>query len=313
MTKTIARVLDGSAAANDIRESLRPRIEAFTEIGGRPPTLGILLAGDDAGSAVYVRNKVQRSEEIGIETILERLPSTASFDEALAVVERFNSNSQVDGILVQSPLPTGMGADAEQRVFETIDPAKDVDGFHPMNVGRLVQKRAALTACTPSGIIELLNRSNVEIAGRHAIVIGRSDIVGKPLAILLLHRNATVTICHSRTKDLARVASTADILIAAIGRPAYVTPAFIKPGATVIDVGTNALTNRDQVETIFGDGSKKLVAFDKRGQVWSGDVHPDVASVAGALTPVPGGVGPLTIAMLLSNTVKAAETRQESP
>lgn len=311
MTKSIARVLDGSAVANDIRESLRPRIDAFTEIVGRPPTLGILLAGDDPGSAIYVRSKVQRSEELGIGTVLERLPATAPFDEALEIADRFNANSQVDGILVQSPLPTGMGADAEQRIFETIDPAKDVDGFHPSNVGRLVQKRASLTACTPSGIIELLDRSSVEITGRHAVVIGRSDIVGKPMAMLLLHRNATVTICHSRTKDLSRVASTADILIAAIGRPAFVTPAFIKPGATVIDVGTNALTDRAQVETIFGAESRKLSAFKKRGQVWSGDVHPDVAAVAGALTPVPGGVGPLTIAMLLSNTVTAAEIQQQ--
>lgn len=311
VTKIIARVLDGSAVANDIRESLRPRIDAFREIAGRPPTLGILLAGDDPGSAIYVRSKVQRSEELGIGTVLERLPATAPFDEALAIVDRFNANSQVDGILVQSPLPTGMGADAEQRIFETIDPAKDVDGFHPSNVGRLVQKRTSLTACTPSGIIELLDRSSVEIDGRHAVVIGRSDIVGKPMAMLLLHRNATVTICHSRTKDLSRVASTADILIAAIGRPAFVTPAFIKPGATVIDVGTNALTDRAQVETIFGAESRKLSAFDKRGQVWSGDVHPDVAAVAGALTPVPGGVGPLTIAMLLSNTVTAAEIQQQ--
>ena len=312
VNETNARVLDGVAVANNIRESLRPRIGAFTRAVGRPPTLGILLAGDDPGSAIYVGSKMRRSEELGIGTILERLPTTAPLDEALAIVERFNVNIHADGILVQSPLPTGMGSDAEQRIFDAIDATKDVDGFHPLNVGRLVQKRASLAACTPSGIIELLDRSAVEIAGRHAVVIGRSDIVGKPMALLLLHRNATVTICHSRTKNLQQVASTADILIVGIGRPAFVTPAFIKPGATVIDVGTNALTDRTQVEAIFNAGSKKLKAFDKHGQVWSGDVHPDVAAVAGALTPVPGGVGPLTIAMLLSNTVRAAEKRHQA-
>ncbi len=307
--ETTARVLDGAAVATDIRESLRPRIDAFTQAAGRPPTLGILLAGDDPGSAIYVQSKIKRSKELGMGTVLERLPATARFDEALAIVARFNVNTRLDAVLVQSPLPPGMGADAGHRIFDAIDSAKDVDGFHPLNVGRLVQKRASLVPCTPSGVIELLDRSGVEIAGRHAVVIGRSDIVGKPMAMLLLHRNATVTICHSRTTDLPQVASTADILVAAIGRPAFVTPAFVKPGATVIDVGTNALTDRAHVEAIFGVGSKKLAAYDRRGQVWSGDVHPDVAAVAGALTPVPGGVGPLTIAMLLSNTVMAAETR----
>lgn len=304
-----ARVLDGTAVAAEIRESLRARIESFRVAAGRTPMLGILLAGDDPGSALYVRNKVKMSEDLGMGTTLERLPDTASFDEAMSVVSRFNGDQRIDGILVQSPLPRGMGVDAEQKIFDAIDVEKDVDGFHPLNVGRLVQRRAPFAACTPSGVIELLDRSGIDIAGQQAVVIGRSDIVGKPMAMLLLHRHATVTICHSRTQNLAEVAASADILVAALGRPAFVTAEFVKPGATVVDVGTNALTDRSMVEAIFGATSKKMSAFEKRGQVWCGDVHPDVDQVAGALTPVPGGVGPLTIAILMSNTVTAAEIR----
>ena len=304
-----ARRLDGTAVAEAIRGSLRSRIDAVRDATGRPPTLGIVLAGDDPGSAIYVRGKVSASEALGMATDLRTLPASASFDEALAIVEEFNRDAAIDGILVQSPLPSGMGDDAEQRIFDAIDPAKDADGFHPANVGRLVQRRPTWAPCTPSGIIELLDRHGIEIAGRRAVVIGRSDIVGKPIAMLLLHRHATVTICHSRTVDLPRVASEADILIAAIGRPAFITADFVKPGATVVDVGTNALTDRQQVVTIFGEESRKVRAFERRGQVLSGDVHPEVANVAGALTPVPGGVGPLTIAMLMSNTVHAAESR----
>jgi|TARA_B100000686_G_scaffold354909_1_gene468121 methylenetetrahydrofolate dehydrogenase (NADP+)/methenyltetrahydrofolate cyclohydrolase len=304
-----ARVLNGTAVAADIRETLRARIEAFGVAFGRTPRLGILLAGDDPGSALYVRNKMRTSEELGMTTTLERLPETASLDEAMSIVWRFNGDPLVDGILVQSPLPSGMGPDAEQKIFDAIDVQKDVDGFHPTNVGRLVQARAPLAACTPSGVIELLDRSEINLKGKQAVVIGRSDIVGKPMALLLLHRHATVTVCHSRTTHLAKVAAQADVLVAAIGRPAFVTAEFIKRGATVIDVGTNALTERSVVVDIFGANSKKVAAFDKRGQVWCGDVHPEVASLAGALTPVPGGVGPLTIAMLMSNTVTAAEIR----
>ncbi len=304
-----ARVLDGAAVAAEIRESLRPRIAAVRRTAGRPPTLGLLLAGRDPGSEVYVRNKIRESEALGMRTVLNRLDDSAAFDAALAVVDVFNGDPGVDGILVQSPLPAGMGERAEQRIFEAIDPSKDVDGFHPENVGRLVQRTPALAPCTPSGIMELLDRCGVELEGRRAVVIGRSDIVGKPLAMMLLHRHATVTICHSRTVDLPRVAAQADVLVAAVGRPAFVTTDFVKPGATVIDVGTNPLTDRDRVTSIFGAGSKKLAAFERRGRVLSGDVHPGVADVAGAITPVPGGVGPLTIAMLLSNTVQAAERR----
>ena len=307
-----ARRLDGARVATDIREGLRPRIEAFTKTAGRPPTLGMLLAGHDPGSEIYVRNKIKSGEALGMATDLRRLDDTASLDDALSIVRDFNSSDRHDGILVQSPLPTGMGAYAEQQVFDAIDPTKDVDGFNPVNVGRLVQKRSALAPCTPSGVIELLDRSEIEIGGARAVVIGRSDIVGKPMAMLLLHRNATVTICHSRTANLPNVASSADILVAAIGRAAFVTRDFVKPGATVIDVGMNRLDDRAQVEALFGRDAKKMAAFEKRGSVVTGDVHPEVAFVAGALTPVPGGVGPLTIAMLMSNTVGAAEARRAS-
>ena len=311
MQETAARRLDGVAVAQAIQTELRPRIEAFTRAAGRRPKLGLLLVGNDPGSEIYVGSKVRDSEALGLDTDLHRLPETASVEEALAIVHAFNTTDELDGILVQSPLPAGMGGDAEQRVFDAIDPVKDVDGFHPDNVGRLVQKRPGLAPCTPSGIIELLVRSDIPMEGRHAVVIGRSDIVGKPMALLLLHRNATVTICHSRTADLPSLAASADILVAAIGRPAFVTRDFVKPGATVVDVGMNRLTDRETAAAIFGDGSKKMATFDRRGSVLSGDVHPGVAAVAGALTPVPGGVGPLTRALLLSNTVRAAERRLE--
>ncbi len=307
--ETRARLLDGAGVATRIRERLAPRINAFSRVAGRPPTLGLLLAGDDPGSEIYVRNKIRDSEGLGVVTDLRRLPATARVEEAEAIVAEFNGHDAVDGILVQSPLPPGMGDDAEQRIFDLIDPRKDVDGFHPVNVGRMVQKRPALVPCTPSGVMELLDQCEIQVSGKRAVVIGRSDIVGKPMAMLLLHRHATVTTCHSRTVGLPEVAATADILVAAIGRPAFVTSAFVKPGAAVIDIGMNTLTDRAAVADIFGVESKKLAAFDKRGRVLSGDVHPDVALVAGALTPVPGGVGPLTRAMLLSNTVSAAEAR----
>jgi len=221
-----------------------------------------------------------------------------------------NASDVHDGILVQSPLPPAMGKGAAQKVFDAIDPAKDVDGFHPVNVGRLVQGRAHLMPCTPSGVIEMLDRSGITIAGTHAVVIGRSEIVGKPMAMLLLQRDATVTICHSKTPDLAGVARTADILVTAIGRPGLVTRAFVKPGATVIDVGITSVTDAATAEKLFDSGSPRLADFQRRGSIVVGDVHASVADVAGALTPVPGGVGPLTIAMLLKNTVAAAQARR---
>jgi methylenetetrahydrofolate dehydrogenase (NADP+)/methenyltetrahydrofolate cyclohydrolase len=304
-----ARVLDGTAVAGQIRAELRPAVAAFTARAGRPPGLGIVLVGENPASEIYVRNKLRSVGDAGLRADLERLPATASLDELLAVVDRLNCSDVHDGILVQSPLPDSMGPDAESRVFDVIRPDKDVDGLHPVNVGRLVQNRATLVACTPSGIIELLERSNVPIAGGRAAVIGRSEIVGKPMALLLLHRHATVTICHSRTPNLPQVTREADILVAAIGRPAFVTREFVKPGAAVVDIGTTQVTDRATVERLFTPGSRRRETFDRRGALVIGDVHPEVADVAGALSPVPGGVGPLTIVMLLKNTLTAAQNR----
>ena len=304
-----ARLLDGQAVAAAIRESVRPHVEQFTARAGRPPALGIVLVGDDPASEIYVRNKIKAGTESGLAVDLQRLPATASVEDVVALVRRLNASEAHDGILVQAPLPAAMGRDASQRVFDAIDPAKDVDGFHPANVGRLAQGRAILAPCTPSGIIEMLDHFGIAIAGARAVVLGRSDIVGKPMAMLLLRRDATVTICHSKTPRIESVAAEADILVAAIGRPGFVTPEFVKPGATVIDVGINRVTDRALATDLFGPSSPKVVDFQRRGSVIAGDVHPRVAEVAGALTPVPGGVGPLTIAILLKNTVTAAASR----
>ena len=304
-----ARLLDGAAVGLAIRRETRPAVEAFTATYGRPQGLGIVLVGHDPASELYVSSKLKSAAESGLRADLERLPEDTSIATVLAVVERLNASDAHDGILVQSPLPPGLGRDAERQVADAVAVDKDVDGFHPANVGRLVQGRAALVACTPAGIIELLDRSQIQIAGRHAVVIGRSDIVGKPMALLLLHRHATVTICHSRTADLPALARQADILVSAIGRPAFVTADFVKPGATVVDVGTTRVEDRKLVEGLFPQGSPRRQAFERRGALTLGDVHPAVQQVAGALTPVPGGVGPLTIAMLLRNTVTAAERR----
>jgi methylenetetrahydrofolate dehydrogenase (NADP+)/methenyltetrahydrofolate cyclohydrolase len=308
-----ARLLDGAAWAARFREETRPRITRFTATVGRPPGFAVVLAGQHPASEIYVRNKIATVTEHGCVGQLHRLPETASVDDALALVGRLNADDAIDGILVQSPLPPGMGHDAEQRVFDAVDPRKDVDGFHPHNVGLLVQKRPALVACTPLGCAELLDREEIPTRGRHAVIIGRSDIVGKPMAMLLLHRDATVTICHSRTVELPDVCRTADILVAAIGRPGFVTPAFVKPGATVIDVGINRLTDADEVARFFGAGSPRVDQVRRKGSVLIGDVHPAVSTVAGAVTPVPGGVGPLTIAMVLRNTITAAELRAGLP
>jgi methylenetetrahydrofolate dehydrogenase (NADP+)/methenyltetrahydrofolate cyclohydrolase len=304
-----ATLLDGKAVAKAIRDELDSRITNVVQRLGRPPALAIVLVGDDPASEVYVRNKLKTAEEAGMGVHLERLPSATHVNVVLGVVDRLNKDPNYDGILVQSPLPKALGADAEQRVFDTIDPGKDVDGFSPVSAGRVSQNREGFAPCTPAGVIELLVRTKTPIEGKHAVVIGRSDIVGKPMAALLLHKNATVTICHSRTRDLPAMARTADILVAAIGRPAFVTPEFVKPGAVVVDVGINSVTSADEAKRIFARYPDRLQVFDKRGTVLVGDVHPDVAAFAGALTPVPGGVGPLTIAMLMANTVKAAELR----
>ncbi len=306
-----ARVLDGAGLARRMREDLQPQVRAFTSRAGRPPGLALVLVGDDPASHVYVGGKRTHGTEVGFRVHLHQRDATTSLADVLDLVGALNADPEVDGILVQSPLPAAMGRDAARHVFEAIDPRKDVDGFTAENVGRLVQNREGLVACTPAGIIELLERSDVAIAGARAVVIGRSDIVGKPMALLLLHRHATVTIAHSRTKDLPSVAREADILVAAIGRAGFVTPEFVKPGATVIDVGMNQITEEADVVKYFGAGSKRHDAWSRRRSVLMGDVHPAVADVAGALTPVPGGVGPLTIAMLMRNTLTAAERRLE--
>ena len=308
-----ARVIDGHAVAAGIRDQVLPDVHTFTARAGRPPGLGIVLVGEDPGSEIYVRNKVRAGSNSGLWVDLQRLPAAASLDDLLAVVQRLNGSDRHDGILVQSPLPGSMGKGAAQQVFDAIDPAKDVDGFHPANVGRLVQGRALLAPCTPSGVIELLERSGIAIAGTRAVIIGRSEIVGKPMAMLLLQRDATVTIAHSKTPDLPGLCAAADILVSAIGRAGFVTPEFVRSGATVIDVGISRLTDEATARRLFEPGSQRLADFARRGSLVVGDVHPAVFDKAGAITPVPGGVGPLTIAMLLKNTLTAARARRAAP
>lgn len=304
-----ARILDGAAVAAQIRSELSSRAAAFTRSAGRQPALAIVLVGDKPDSQIYVNSKLKSAGDEGITATLSHLPASTSLDDILSLVHRLNEDAATDGILVQAPLPDSLGVAAMQSVFDAIDPSKDVDGVTPANVGRLVQNRADLIACTPAGIVELLRRSGIEVAGQHAVVIGRSDIVGKPVSMLLLHRHATVTVCHSRTRDLSKVAATADILVAALGRPGFVRGSFVRPGATVIDVGINLVTDPDVAREIFHEGHPRRGLFDRKGSVLVGDVHPEVSDIAGALTPVPGGVGPLTIAMLMANTVVAAERR----
>ena len=305
-----ARVLDGQALAMRLQQEIKPQVTEFASRYGRPPGLGLVLVGNDPASQVYVRHKVKAGGDVGFRVDLERMPESATFDDVLGLVERLNQSPVHDGILVQSPLPKALGAGAQQRVFDTIAADKDVDGFGAESAGLLSQNRPKLVACTPAGILELLERENIPIRGRHAVVIGRSDIVGKPMAMLLLHRDATVTICHSRTPDLPSVCRQADILVAAVGRAGLVTRDFIKPGATVIDVGMNRVTDPAVAARLFPAGHPRLDSFHARGSVLVGDVHPEVADVAGALTPVPGGVGPLTITMLMMNTLRAARARE---
>jgi len=307
-----ARILDGQALAGRLQQELAPQVAAFTAAQGRPPGLAIVLVGSHPASEVYVGHKLKAGRAIGFRVDLERLPETSSLADVLSLVERLNRSSVHDGILVQAPLPKGLGADAAAHVFDAVAIEKDVDGFAPASVGLMVQGRPAFVACTPAGVMELLARESIPIAGRRAVVIGRSDIVGKPVALLLLQRDATVTICHSKTPDLAGVCREADILVAAVGRPGLVTKDFVKPGATVIDVGINTVTDEALASRLYPEGHKRLVRFRERGSMLVGDVHPEVADVAGALTPVPGGIGPLTITMLMMNTLKAARARTGS-
>jgi methylenetetrahydrofolate dehydrogenase (NADP+)/methenyltetrahydrofolate cyclohydrolase len=300
------QILDGNRVRDQIMSELKPRVAALAA-RVRPPGLAVVLAGHDPGSEIYVRNKVKACQDLGIRSETLTPPDSVTTDELLGMVAELNARPEVDGILVQLPLPRQVEA---KRVVAAIAPAKDVDGLHPCNIGALVAGTPGPRACTPAGILELLKRHGIPIAGKRAVVVGRSDIVGKPMAFLLLHEHATVTMCHSRTADLAAVCREADILVAAIGRAAMITGEYLTPGVTVIDVGMNRIHDRGEVARIFRNSPRKLAAFDKNGSVLVGDVDPfDVAEKAAAYSPVPGGVGPLTIAMLMANTVAAAERR----
>ncbi|HET6143549.1 MAG TPA: bifunctional 5,10-methylenetetrahydrofolate dehydrogenase/5,10-methenyltetrahydrofolate cyclohydrolase [Candidatus Acidoferrales bacterium] len=299
--------MSGNAIRDEIYAELAQEISALSAAGIRPG-LAAVLVGENPASQIYVRSKVAACEQLGLGSWMVTPPASITTDELLAVVTELNARDEVDGILVQLPLPPQVDA---KRVLEAVDPSKDVDGFHPVSLGKLVSGRPGLVACTPAGSMEILRRSGIPLEGADAVVVGRSDIVGKPMALLLMHANATVTICHSKTRDLPQVVRRADIVIAAIGRAAMIEPEWVRPGATVIDVGINRITNAAEAERIFAKFPAKLAQFKEKGSILVGDVHPSVADVAGAMTPVPGGVGPLTIAMLMSNTVKAARLRRE--
>ena len=306
---TIATSLEGGPLAAKIKHDVKTQIEQMVENRGMRPCLAAVRVGDDPASAVYVGNKIKACEEVGIRSEHHALPASTTTEELLNLIASLNSRDDVDGILTQLPLPSEV---EERAIIEAIDPAKDVDGFHPVNAGKLALGRPVFVPCTPAGIIELLDDSGIEIRGARACVVGRSQIVGRPMAQLLLQRDATVTICHSRTRDLASVTREADLLIVAIGRTGMIRGEHIKPGATVVDVGMNKVTEPDEVKALFGhDAEKRLQVLSKRGYTLVGDVHPaEAAEVAGKLTPVPGGVGLLTVAMLMKNTLNAARLRR---
>jgi methylenetetrahydrofolate dehydrogenase (NADP+) / methenyltetrahydrofolate cyclohydrolase len=293
-----ARILDGTKIRDQIFAELKDEVAALSAIGIRPG-LAAVLVGENPASQAYVKSKIAACEQLGLASWLHTPPATTTTDEMLHLVARLNQDDAVDGILIQLPLPPQVDT---KRVLESVDPSKDVDGFHPVNLGRLVSGRPGLVACTPAGCMEILRRNHIAIEGANAAVLGRSDIVGKPMALLLMHANSTVTICHSKTRDLPDVIRHADILVAAMGKPGYVQADWIRPGAAVIDVGTNRVTDAAEAQ--------RLGKFREKGSTLVGDVHPDAIDIAGALTPVPGGVGPMTITMLMSNTVKAARLRR---
>jgi methylenetetrahydrofolate dehydrogenase (NADP+) / methenyltetrahydrofolate cyclohydrolase len=302
-----ARILDGKRVAQEIRAEVKERAKPLVA-RGVVPGLAAVLVGDDPASHLYVRSKTKACEEAGLFSEGVVLPGTTSREALREKLDELNDREDIDGILLQLPLPDHLDA---TEFLDRIRPEKDVDGFHPVNVGKLVQNRPGPRPCTPAGVMELLRRENVELKGARAVVVGRSDIVGKPMAMLLLHSHATVTVCHSRTRELPAVTSEADVLVAAIGRPALVRRDFIRPGAVVIDVGMNRAETEEQVRDYFGDDPKRLETFRKNGSTLVGDVHPrDAMEIASAFTPVPGGVGPLTIAMLLSNTLDLARARR---
>jgi methylenetetrahydrofolate dehydrogenase (NADP+) / methenyltetrahydrofolate cyclohydrolase len=303
-----ARILDGNKIASDIKAEVSADVRSLSSAGMRPG-LAVVLVGHNPASEIYVRGKVKTSEEIGIYSEKHAPPESVSTEELLDLVARLNHRDEIDGILIQLPLPSQVDA---KRVLMAVDPGKDVDGFHPVNVGFLSTQRPGLVPCTPAGILEILKRSNIPVAGQEAVVVGRSDIVGKPVAMLLINDNATVTVCHSKTRDLPGVCRRADILVAAIGRPGMITRDFVKPGATVIDVGMNSIRDQADFDRFFKGNEKREQTFRSKGSTLIGDVHPEVADIAGAITPVPGGVGPLTIAMLMANTVRAMRLRRRS-
>jgi methylenetetrahydrofolate dehydrogenase (NADP+)/methenyltetrahydrofolate cyclohydrolase len=304
----MARVLDGAAIAAAIKQEVAEEVRALAERGIRPG-LAAVLVGNVAASEIYVRSKVQSCADLGIFSELITPPASVTTEAMLELIAKLNSRDEIDGILIQLPLPAQVDTKA---LLDAVSPAKDVDGFHPVNAGRLQAGRPALAPCTPAGIIEILKRSGIPMAGQHAVVVGRSDLVGKPAAMLLLHQNATVTICHSKTRDLGAITRQADILVAAIGRAGFITAEMVKPGATVIDVGINRITDRAEFDRFFLGDAKREATFAKRGSTIVGDVHPKAFELAGAYTPVPGGVGLLTVAMLMANTVHAAKMRRES-
>jgi methylenetetrahydrofolate dehydrogenase (NADP+)/methenyltetrahydrofolate cyclohydrolase len=304
-----ARVLDGLKIRDQIFAELKDEVSLLTAAGVRPG-LAAVLVGEDPASQLYVKSKIAACEQLGISSGLITPPATTTTLEMLQLVQDLNRDNTVDGILIQLPLPKQVDT---KRVLEAVDPAKDVDGFHPVSLGRLVSGRPGLVACTPAGCMEILRRNDIAIEGANAVVLGRSDIVGKPMALLLMHANATVTICHSKTRDLPGVLRRADIIVAAIGKAGYVEADWIKPGAAVIDVGTNRVTDATEAERLFKNFPARLEKFRAKGNALVGDVHPDAITAAGALTPVPGGVGPMTITMLMSNTVKAARLRRGTP
>lgn len=307
MMDMTAKKLDGSKIAAEIREEVATEVTVLGE-RGLTPRLDVVLVGEDPASQVYVGSKTRTLDALGMTSRTHRLPETTRQAELEALVDDLNADPAVDGILVQLPLPEAIDA---ASILRRINPVKDVDGLHPENVGLLQQGRPRLVPCTPAGVMEMLRREEIEISGRRAVVVGRSDIVGKPMAMLLLHAHATVTICHSRTHDLAAVTRQADILVAAVGVRSLIGPEHVADGAVVIDVGMHRITDRETVEQLYPGNEKKIAAFEKRGAVLAGDVDfTRVLPIAGRITPVPGGVGPLTIAKLMSNTVSAAKSRR---
>lgn len=302
----MSRVLDGTAIAAEIKAEVAEDVKRLAEQGIKPG-LAAVLVGHVPASEIYVRSKVRTCGELGLFSEMIEPPETVTTEEMLKLVADLNAREDIDGILIQLPLPAHVDT---KTLLDAVMPEKDVDGFHPVNAGRLQAGRPALAPCTPAGVVEILKRSGIPIAGQRAVIVGRSDIVGKPAAMLLLHENATVTICHSKTRDLGAVTREADILIAAIGRAGFITPEMVKPGATVIDVGINRITDVAEFEKFFAGNGKRADIFARRGSTIVGDVHPKAFEVAGAYTPVPGGVGPLTIAMLMANTVRAARLRR---